>query len=133
MINFSSVTMRYPGQPREASPALDKISFSVDAGEIFGYIGPNGAGKTTSIRILVGLIRKFEGTVTVGNSRTNKRKPEEPIFRLIGYMPQSSGFQRWRTVAHTLETFGRLSGLEEPELGRRIESVLERVDLCVLR
>ena len=47
--------------------ALDKVSFDIGKGENFGYIGPNGAGKTTTIKIIIGLISEFEGSVRVGD------------------------------------------------------------------
>ncbi|MFQ6092183.1 MAG: ATP-binding cassette domain-containing protein [bacterium] len=46
--------------------ALDNVSFEIGEGEIFGYIGPNGAGKTTTIKIMVGLIKKFQGLTILG-------------------------------------------------------------------
>jgi ABC-2 type transport system ATP-binding protein len=133
MIAFKSVSKRYSGQSSSEKPALDDISFSVDPGEVFGYIGPNGAGKTTTIKILVGLIRDFQGSVVIAGANANSTNSSHPLHRLVGYMPQSTGFQLWRTVTHTLETFGRLSGLESPDLERRIEEVIERVGLVEYR
>jgi ABC-2 type transport system ATP-binding protein len=107
--------------------ALDKVSFEVNAGDIFGYIGPNGAGKTTSIKILTGLIRSYGGTVSFNG--TDIREPSCEIHRHIGYLPQEAGFQEWRTVGHALSTFGKLSGMKSIQLRKRIPEVLEIVGL----
>jgi ABC-2 type transport system ATP-binding protein len=107
--------------------ALDGISFAIDKGEVFGYIGPNGAGKTTTIKILVGLIQDFEGTVHVGRFRMPGEKQD--ASRLFGYMPQDVAFQEWKTVEQTLMTFGLLSGMKKGEIDVRIEEALIAVGL----
>lgn len=111
--------------------ALDRVNLDVRKGEIFGYIGPNGAGKTTTIKILVGLLRDFEGEVTI--SGHSVREESDRIHRLLGYLPQQAAFQEWRTVDHALQTFGRLSGLSGPELETRIRDVLDMVGISEVR
>ncbi|MDF1539000.1 MAG: ABC transporter ATP-binding protein, partial [Candidatus Thorarchaeota archaeon] len=93
----------------------------------FGYIGPNGAGKTTTIKILVGLIRDFEGEVFVDGRSISEERLN--IHRRLGYLPQEVGFQEWRTVKQMLTTFGRLSGLSSSETNSRVSEVLETVGL----
>jgi len=119
---FEDVTKSY-----QNTIALDRISFEIEEGEVFGYIGPNGAGKTTTIKILVGLIGDFKGSVHVGKFRMPGEKQD--ASRLLGYMPQDVAFQEWRTFEETLMTFGLLSGLKKGELGNRIEEVLDAVGL----
>ncbi len=109
--------------------ALDNISFHIQKGDIFGYIGPNGAGKTTTIKILVGLIKDFNGQVLI-NGRSDDRGE---FHRILGYLPQEVGFQEWRTVDHALKTFGRLSGVKSENLDAQIEKVLDLVDLSEVR
>lgn len=106
--------------------ALDDISFQIERGENFGYIGPNGAGKTTTIKIMVGLLSDFSGTVRIGDF--NMPEDRNKVHKLIGYLPQNVSFQEWRTVEHTLRSFGKLSGMDE-ELDRRIDEVLELIGL----
>ena len=113
------------------TPALRGVSFDVKEGEIFGFIGPNGAGKTTTIKILVGLLTNFSGSVTVDGLAMPGRRFD--LTRTIGYMPQDVAFQEWRTVDHALETLGRLSGLDRTALAGRIPSVLEDVGLTDAR
>ena len=111
--------------------ALNDVSFTIKEGEIFGYIGPNGAGKTTTMKILVGLITDFQGTVSIGNFQVPKRKDE--IHKLLGYLPQSVAFQEWRTVSQTLTTFGRLSGLSDTKVEERIPEILSLLGLADAR
>jgi ABC-2 type transport system ATP-binding protein len=111
--------------------ALNNISLDIKEGEIFGYIGPNGAGKTTTMKILVGLISTFQGTVTLGGYQVSKNKDE--IHRLLGYLPQAVAFQDWRTIDQALKTFGKLSGLNDQQLSQRIPEVLDLLGLAEAR
>lgn len=89
--------------------ALDNVSFEVKEGEIFGYIGPNGAGKTTTIKIMVGLLSEFQGTLYIGGYPMPQKGGE--VHKMLGYLPQDVAFQEWRTVDHALKTFAKLSSL----------------------
>jgi ABC-2 type transport system ATP-binding protein len=111
--------------------AVDGISFEVQRGEVFGYIGPNGAGKTTTIKTLVGLLTQFQGTVTIAGQRMPQNKGQ--VHKMLGYLPQQVAFQDWRTVDHTLRTFGQLSGMLRGALDRRIGEVLGLLDLTPVR
>jgi ABC-2 type transport system ATP-binding protein len=125
-LEIDSVTKKYGD-----FVALKDVSFDIKSGEIFGYIGPNGSGKTTTIKILVGLLTDFEGDVRFHGQSIRHNKML--INKELGYLPQSIGFQEWRTVDHALTTFGRLSGISESELDSRIRTALERVGISNLR
>lgn len=111
--------------------ALDNVSFEVGQGEIFGYIGPNGAGKTTTIKIMVGLLSEFEGTLRIGDYSMPGRRDQ--VHKMLGYLPQHVAFQEWRTVDHALRTFGSLSGLERRKIEPGIEKVLTQLALSDVR
>ena len=111
--------------------ALTDVSFDLHEGEVFGYLGPNGAGKTTTLKILAGLIHKFEGSVQVAGHSMPERRDD--VHKLIGFLPQSAGFQDWRTADNALRTFGILSGVPEREVSVRIGEWLERFDLEKVR
>ncbi len=111
--------------------ALDDVSLAIGSGEIFGYIGPNGAGKTTTMKILIGLITNFQGTVQIGEYRVPEQMGE--AHKLLGYLPQNVAFQEWRTVDQALRTFGRLSGLTSNQIERRIPSLLDLLSLSEVR
>jgi len=103
--------------------ALDRLSLSVERGQILGFIGPNGAGKTTTIKILVGLARPSGGTATIAgiNCATEPRK----IKRLIGYMPDTFGSYDNMRVSEYLDFFGAAFGIRRRDRGVRIDEVLE--------
>ena len=122
MIEFKDVGKSY-GSVR----ALDGVSFRIERGSVFGFIGPNGAGKTTSIKILTGMVREYEGSVLIDGKPLEEERAS--FHRRVGYLPQTAGFQEWRTVRHALSTFGRLSGLDDADLARRIGRVAERLGL----
>ena len=100
LFKIQNVTKQY----RDVT-ALDNISFDIQQGEILGYIGPNGAGKTTTIKILVGLIKHFEGIIDYKGNNTSTSEGTELFHKQLGYLPQEVDFQNWRTVDHALRTF----------------------------
>jgi ABC-2 type transport system ATP-binding protein len=106
---------------------LSNVSFDIAAGEVFGYIGPNGAGKTTTLKILAGLVTKFEGSVKIDG--VDVAEDRGHAHALIGYLPQASGFQQWRTVESALDSLGALSGVPDETRAKRIPPLLERLDL----
>lgn len=126
LIEFRNVSKKY-----KKLLALDNISFAIQKGDIFGYIGPNGAGKTTTIKILVGLIKNYKGDVYINEKNIHNNLKE--LNNLIGYHPQEAGFQEWRTVDHSLKTFGRLSGLRSDLLENKIQEVLNLLNLSDIR
>ena len=107
--------------------AVDDISFSVEAGTIFGLLGANGAGKSTTIRMLCGLLQSSDGTGTVAGFDIN-RQPEK-IRRNIGYMSQAFSLYRDLTVAENITFFGGAYGLSAAEIRRRMSWVLEMAGL----
>jgi ABC-2 type transport system ATP-binding protein len=126
LVQLRSVSKKYYGQA-----VLSGVSFDIQPGEVFGYIGPNGAGKTTTLKILAGLIQKFEGDVIVGGA--NVVKDRDRAHRMIGFLPQSCGFQNWRTVDSALDVLGALSGVDEGTRKKRIPELLERFGLAAAR
>ena len=126
LVEFCRVSKQY-----KDVRALNEVSFSIRKGDVFGYIGPNGAGKTTTIKILVGLLRSYEGEVLFNGE--NVRNQLANLHKMLGYLPQAAGFQEWRTINHALTTFGRLSGLSGEYLESRIKATLDLVGLADVR
>jgi ABC-2 type transport system ATP-binding protein len=107
-----------------AQVAVDNVSFSVEAGEIFGLLGPNGAGKTTTIRIILDIFKPDRGKVAVlGGSMTEAKKNR------IGYMPEDRGLYQDITLEHCLIYLATLKGLSDQEARQRLSGYLERFDL----
>lgn len=97
--------------------AVNRVSFEVPRGEIFGFLGPNGAGKSTVIRMLCGLIRPSEGGGTVAGF--DIRSSPEDIKRHIGYMSQKFSLYEDLTVEENIDFYGGIYGLSGQRLATR--------------
>jgi ABC-2 type transport system ATP-binding protein len=111
--------------------AVDRVSFDVRPGEIFGYLGANGAGKSTTIRILCGLLSSSSGRARVAG--VDVEKNPEDVKGVIGYMSQKFSLYLDLLVEENLEFFGGIYGLGASELQRRLPELLENVDLTLHR
>jgi ABC-2 type transport system ATP-binding protein len=106
--------------------AVEDVSFSVAAGEVFGFLGPNGAGKTTTVRVLGTLIAPTSGSAFVAGIPLEPANGVE-IRRRIAVMPENPGLYLRLTVAENLEFFAGLYGLRSPQ--ERIRLSLDAVNL----
>lgn len=122
IVSFNQVAKKY-----YSFTALRDVTFDLKEGEIFGFIGPNGAGKTTTLKILVGLLQKFEGDVMVNGFRLPQE--HDKVHQSIGYLPQAPEFQSWRSIEDALMGLGRLSEVSDADLKARIPGLLERFEL----
>src|SRR5246127_3921721 len=105
--------------------ALHPLHLTVDQGEIFGFLGPNGAGKTTTLKLLMGLVFP-----TSGSARLFGREWTDPTVKAqIGFLPEQPYFYDYLTAQELLEYYGRLSGVGDQYLSKRVENVLARVGL----
>lgn len=107
--------------------AVNDISFDVHRGEIFGFLGANGAGKTTAMRMLTGLSFPTSGQGHVAGF--DIRTQSEQIKRHIGYMSQRFALYGDLTVKDNMELFAGIYGVPRSEVGRRIDSLLDRLSL----
>jgi ABC-2 type transport system ATP-binding protein len=107
--------------------AVDRVSFDVEEGEIFGYLGANGAGKSTTIRMLNGLLAPTSGEATVAGFDVG-REPER-VKKSIGYMSQKFSLYLDLPVRENLLFFGGAYGLAGKELRTRADLLLERTGL----
>ncbi len=118
MIRIDSLVVRYG-----RFTAVDGLSLSVRAGELFGFLGPNGAGKTTTIRVLIGSCKPTQGTVEVaGFSLPDQLQQVKPIF---GYVPDHENHIEEFTGRENLRLFARLYGVG----GDKIDETLDRLEL----
>lgn len=100
MIDFDGVIFRYPGSRTKA--VLDGLSFTVPDGSVYGLLGPSGSGKSTTQKILMGLLRGYDGTV-----------------RVLGAEPGAGGASFYERIGVSFELpalYGRLTALENLEL-----------------
>jgi ABC-2 type transport system ATP-binding protein len=107
--------------------AVDHVSFSVEAGEIFGWLGPNGAGKTTTIRILLGLLRPTSGaTYVLGFNSATQTKI---IHARVGYMSQQFTLYNDLTARENIRFYGMVYGLSSKELLQRQAEIIRMAGL----
>lgn len=107
--------------------AVDKISFDVAQGEIFGFLGANGAGKTTAIRMLCGLSFPTSGEASVAGF--NVYKQQEKIKANIGYMSQKFSLYENLTVYENIEFYGGVYGLSRADIKQRGEEMVSTLGL----
>jgi ABC-2 type transport system ATP-binding protein len=107
--------------------AVDRVSFDVEDGEIFGFLGSNGAGKSTTIRMLCGLLKPTSGTAMVGG--VDVGRDPEGVKRRIGYMSQRFSLYELLTVEENITFFGGLYGLDNGRLAARRGFVLDMAGL----
>jgi ABC-2 type transport system ATP-binding protein len=122
-----AVTVRELTRRFGAFLAVDRVSFDVEDGEIFGFLGSNGAGKSTTIRMLCGLLKPSSGMATVGG--VDVGRDPEGVKRRIGYMSQRFSLYELLTVEENITFFGGLYGLENSRIATRREFVLEMAGL----
>jgi len=107
--------------------AVDRLSFDVGQGEIFGFLGANGAGKSTTIRMLCGLLEPTCGSATVGGIDVGS--DPEGVKQRTGYMSQRFSLYELLTVDQNIEFFGGLYGLDRRRLRARRDFVIEMAGL----
>lgn len=105
--------------------AVDHISFSVHAGEIFGFLGANGAGKTTAMRMLCGLSFPTEGKGSVAGFDITRQS--EQIKRRIGYMSQKFSLYEDLTVKENIRLFAGIYGVRNADIAPRTEQLLRKL------
>lgn len=109
--------------------AVDKLTFEVQAGEIFGFLGANGAGKTTAMRMLCGLSYPTAGTAKVAGFDVYEQ--QEEIKKHIGYMSQKFSLYENLTVLENIEFFGGVYGLSNAQIRERGAALVQRLQLEV--
>jgi len=133
MIQVEGLTRRFSLPGGREVVAVDDVSFTVPAGEVFGLLGPNGAGKTTTLRMLLGLLRPSAGRATIGGF-TSAEHPDE-VKRRVGLVSANAGLYPQLSVREMLLFFADLYAVPllqaRQELGRLaallgIDDLLER-------
>lgn len=107
--------------------AVDRVSFEVERGDIFGFLGPNGSGKSTVIRMLCGLLTPTEGDAKLLG--ISVRKHPADIKRRIGYMSQQFSLYRDLTVHENMQFFGRLYELPREKIRERMQTLADYLGL----
>ncbi|MDA8052092.1 MAG: ABC transporter ATP-binding protein [Rhodospirillales bacterium] len=118
-VSVREVSVRYPGAAGEAGPAVEGVSFAVEAGEFVAIVGPSGCGKSTLLKAIAGLVPLAAGEVTLSGGAETR----------VGFVFQSDALLPWRTASGNIEVALRLSGERATAAKGRARALLERVGL----
>ena len=109
--------------------AVEKLTFHVDKGEIFGLLGPNGAGKTTTVRMLCSLIAPTSGSVSINGYDIANVEGSMKARKVIGLVPDNVGLYDSLSAVDNLEFYGRMYETPEKLVKENIEKYLRMLDL----
>ena len=120
VVELAGVTKAY-----EDKVAVEALSLSIDAGQMFGLLGPNGAGKTSSIRMMMGITIPDSGRVSLFDRPFARKSLER-----VGYLPEERGLYKKMVVIDQLIFFGQLHGLAQEEARKRAMAWGERMEIA---
>jgi len=124
-LELREVSKRYPGQ---LIPAIEKLSFTVPAGEVCVLVGPSGSGKTTAMRLINRMIPISGGDILLGGRSVLDRNPRE-LRREIGYVIQQIGLFPHRTIEENIATVPRLLGWPKARIDARVAELWDLIGL----
>ena len=105
--------------------AVNNLSLSIEAGQMFGLLGPNGAGKTSSIRMIIGITIPDSGTVSLFGKPFDRQSLER-----VGYLPEERGLYKKMKVLDQLVFFGELHGIQPAEARKRATEWAKRLEIA---
>lgn len=120
VVELAGVTKAY-----ENKMAVDNLSLSIEAGQMFGLLGPNGAGKTSSIRMMMGITMPDSGQVSLFNKPFERKSLER-----VGYLPEERGLYKKMKVIDQLVFFGQLHGVGPAEAQTRAVRWAKRLEIA---
>ena len=119
VVELAGVTKAY-----ESKIAVNNLSLSIDAGQMFGLLGPNGAGKTSSIRMIMGITIPDSGSI-----RLFEKPFQRESLKRVGYLPEERGLYKKMKVLDQLIFFGELHGLAAAEARKRATDWAKRMEI----
>src|SRR6202035_611561 len=131
MIEARHLVKRFQDKKRGTVSAVNGVSFSCRPGEIYGLLGANGAGKTTTLRMLATILAPSEGTAIVAGY--DVAKDPQKVRSLVGFLSTATALYGRLSAQEMVEYFGRLHGLDEPTLRRRMDRVSTRLEMIDFR
>ena len=124
-LEFRNVVKSYPGAE---APAIQDLSFTVNAGEICVLVGPSGCGKTTAMRLVNRMIEMSSGDILLDGKSVKDSKPAQ-LRREIGYVIQQIGLFPHRTIADNIATVPKLLGWDKQRISARVEELIDLIGL----
>ena len=124
-VSFNNLSKSFSYGFKGRQKVLKSISLEVVQGEVFGFLGPNGAGKSTAINIALGFIRPDNGEVLINGILSTQKSARKHL----GYLPEHPVFYERLKAFELLEFSGLASGMQKKELKKRIDILLEKMEL----
>src|SRR6201988_3445555 len=126
MIEARGLSKRFQDKKRGEIRAVDNVSFTCQPGKIYGLLGANGAGKTTTLRMLATILEPTDGTALICGHDIVEQ-PQE-VRRDVGFLSTGTALYPRLTSQEMVEYFGRLNGLDETILHKRLDDIFNRLD-----
>ncbi len=127
MIEARGLSKRFQDKKRGEIRAVDDVSFTCQPGRIYGLLGANGAGKTTTLRMLATILEPTDGTALVCGHDIVEQP--EKVRSCVGFLSTATALYPRLTAQEMVEYFGRLNGLDEPTLKKRVADIFNRLDM----
>src|SRR5881296_4395545 len=127
MIEARGLCKRFQDKKRGEIRAVEGVSFRCLPGQIYGLLGANGAGKTTTLRMLATILEPTDGTAIVCGHDVIEQP--EKVRANVGFLSTATALYPRLTAQEMVEYFGRLNGLDEATLKRRIDEIFGRLDM----
>jgi sodium transport system ATP-binding protein len=127
MIEARGLSKRFHDKKRGEIRAVDNVSFTCHPGRIYGLLGANGAGKTTTLRMLATILEPSDGTAIVCGHDVVEQP--EKVRANVGFLSTATALYPRLTAQELVEYFGRLNGLDEPTLKKRVDDIFNRLDM----
>src|SRR5215467_14840592 len=121
MIEARGLSKRFQDKKRGEIRAVDNVSFACQPGKIYGLLGANGAGKTTTLRMLATILEPTDGTARVAGFDVMKQGQQ--VRENVGFLSTATALYGRLTAQEMVEYFGRLYGLDEVTIQRRIDEL----------
>jgi sodium transport system ATP-binding protein len=131
MIEARGLCKSFQDKNRRTIRAVDHVNFACRPGQIYGLLGANGAGKTTTLRMLATILEPTDGTAVVCGHDVIA-EPEK-VRAKVGFLSTATALYPRLTAQEMVEYFGRLNGLDESTLKKRLDAIFDRLDMNSFR
>lgn len=131
LVQVKNLCKAYTDSVRKPFIAVDQLTFSAHAGEVFGLLGPNGAGKTTALRILATVLQPTSGQASI--SSFNVVTQAEMVRYSIGFVSNNTAIYERMTAWEFVEFFGRLYGVHPTILNERMNKLFQQLKMMEFR
>jgi sodium transport system ATP-binding protein len=127
MIEARGLVKRFQDKKRGEIRAVENVSFHCQPGQIYGLLGANGAGKTTTLRMLATILEPTDGTAIICGYDVVEQP--EKVRSNVGFLSTATALYPRLTAQELVEYFGRLNGLDEATLKKRVDTIFDRLDM----